>query len=105
MTTIRDAIDEYLTLRRALGFKLAKHDRLLNDFVDDLEHAGASTITIAAAVAWATKPAAAQPVQWSARLCVLRGFARYLHAIDPAVEVAPVGLADRTRAAVHRVVG
>ena len=95
MTTIRDAIDEYLTLRRALGFKLAKHDRLLNDFVDDLEHAGASTITIAAAVAWATKPAAAQPVQWSARLCVLRGFARYLHAIDPAVEVAPVGLLPR----------
>ena len=61
MTTIRDAINEYLTLRRALGFKLAKHDRLLNDFVDDLEHAGASTITIAAAVAWATKPAAAPP--------------------------------------------
>ena len=95
MTTIRNAIDEYLTLRRALGFKLAKHDRLLNDFVDDLEHAGASTITIAAAVAWATKPVAAQPVQWSARLCVVRGFARYLHAIDPAVEVAPVGLLPR----------
>lgn len=67
MTTIRDAIDEYLTLRRALGFKLAKHDRLLNDFVDDLEHTGASTITIAAAVAWATKPAAAQPVQCRCR--------------------------------------
>ncbi|UNN05027.1 tyrosine-type recombinase/integrase [Rhodococcus opacus] len=92
MTTIRSAIDEYLTLRRALGFKLAKHDRLLNDFADHLDSIGASTITIEVAVEWATRPAAAQPVQWSARLCAVRGFARYLHAVDPAVEVPPADL-------------
>jgi integrase/recombinase XerD len=92
MNTDRAAIGEYLTMRRALGFKLAKHERLLTDFVDHLEHTGATTITVDAAMAWATKPATTQPVQWSARLQVVRGFARYLHAVDPAVEVPPANL-------------
>jgi len=88
----RQAIDDYLTLRRALGFKLAKQEQLLGDFVDHLQRSGASTITTDAAVAWATKPAAAQPIRWRARLCVVRGFARYLRAVDPTVEVPAVDL-------------
>lgn len=90
MTALHEAISEYLTLRRALGFKLAGQDRLLADFVDHLEQTGAAAITVEAAVTWAIKPATAQPIRWRARLCVVRGFARYLSTVDPTVEVPAV---------------
>lgn len=92
MTDLAAAAAEYLAIRRALGFKLRGHDRLLEDFIAFLADAGASTITTAAALAWATRPAGVQPVRYSQRLCVIRGFAAYLHALDAAVEVPPIDL-------------
>jgi integrase len=92
VTTLRDAIAEYLTLRRATGFKLAGHDRLLTSFADHLDQAGIPTITSTAALAWATQPQGVQPIRWTARLCVVRGFARYLATLDPLVEVPPADL-------------
>jgi len=85
-------VDDYMALRRAVGFKLRGHDRLLVDFVDYLEHAKASTVTTKLALAWATKSAEVQPVRWKQRLSVVRGFARYLHALDDSVEVPPTDL-------------
>lgn len=82
----------YLAMRRALGFKLRGHDRLLEDFVDYLDHNGAVTITAGAALAWATQPTGIEPVRWAQRLSAVRGFARYVHAVDPNVEVPPVDL-------------
>ena len=92
MSTLHAAVDDYLTLRRAMGFKLAKYDRLLGDFVDHLQTLESPTITTEAALAWATAPQGVQPVQWRARLCVIHGFARYLHGLDPRVEVPPIDL-------------
>jgi len=92
MSDLRVAIEDYLALRRALGFKLAGHDRLLADFADYLDQTKTPTITITAALAWAIRPQAAQPIRWRARLCVVRGFARHLRALDPRVEVPPVDL-------------
>lgn len=92
MSKLRDAIADYLRLRRALGFKLAAHGRLLTSFADYLDQAGVPTITTAAALAWATQPQGAQPTQWKARLCVVRGFARYLATLDPLAEVPPTDL-------------
>src|SRR6266542_3447622 len=92
MSEMHTAAAEYLTIRRALGFKLRGHDRLLADFIAFLSDAGACTITTAAAVAWATKPAQAQPVRYAQRLCIISGFANYLHAIDATVQVPPTGL-------------
>ncbi len=92
MSEMHTAAAEYLTIRRALGFKLRGHDRLLADFIAFLSDAGACTITTAAAVAWATKPAQAQPVRYAQRLCIIRGFVNYLHAIDATVQVPPTGL-------------
>lgn len=92
MSTLHAAVEDYLTLRRAMGFKLAKHDRLLHAFVDHLETLESPTITTEAALAWATAPHGVQPVQWRARLCVVRGFARYQHGLDPRVEVPPIDL-------------
>ena len=89
MTGLREAAVEYLAVRRALGFKLRGHDRLLSEFLDHLEASGATTVTTAAAVAWATAPAEVSAVRWSQRLSVVRGFARHVQCLDPATEVPP----------------
>lgn len=79
-------------MRRALGFKLVAHGKLLADFVDHLDHIGESTLTTAAALAWSIKPQGVQPHRWKQRLSVVRGFAIYLDALDPATEVPPSDL-------------
>ncbi|MDA8330480.1 MAG: tyrosine-type recombinase/integrase [Candidatus Dormibacteraeota bacterium] len=94
MSGLGQAVDEYLAIRRTMGFKLQDYDRLLGDFVDYLERCGAGTITIQAAVSWATAPAVSQSYQ-ADRLCAVRGFARYVKGTDPSVEVPPVGLLAR----------
>lgn len=40
MTELRDALDDYLALRRGLGFKLERPGQLLADFTGYLEAAG-----------------------------------------------------------------
>lgn len=92
MNELRQAAAEYLAVRRALGFKLRGHDRLLDDFLDHLERSGATTITVGAAVAWATAAAGVSPVRWSQRLSAVRGFARHLRCVDRSVEVPPQNL-------------
>jgi integrase len=95
MTDLAGAAEDYLTIRRALGLKLVDQGRLLTQFVGYLRAAGAVTVTTEHALAWATKPAAADPVWWNARLSVARGFAVYLQTLDPAAEIPPQGLLPR----------
>jgi integrase/recombinase XerD len=97
MTDLRATAHEYVMLRRALGFKLERADRLLNDFIDLLEAKGASTVTTDLAVEWATGPRQASAWWWQRRLTVVRGFARHLQAFDPTTEVPPTGLIDAVR--------
>lgn len=92
MKTLREAGQDYLALRRALGFKLKKHRRLLEEFASFLEHEGASRITSRLALLWATQPQHIQPAEWATRLGVVRGFARYWSATDPTTEVPPDGV-------------
>lgn len=92
MSALRDAAEDYLRMRRALGYKLEIQGLLLNTFVTYLEEVGAITITIQNAVAWATLPAGADPAYWAGRLSVVRQFARHLQTLDPACEVPPAQL-------------
>lgn len=92
LSALRRRAEEYLAIRRALGYKLVENERLLTQFIDHLEQAGAVTITTHAAVAWATRPARAKPIYWRRRLSVVRGFARHLSMVDLACEVPPTGL-------------
>jgi integrase len=92
MTDFRKAVAEYLALRRALGFRLAQPGRMLASFADHLHEHGAERITVAVALEWAVLPADASPWWWQQRLSVVRGFARYLQAFDPATEIPPTGL-------------
>jgi integrase len=97
MTGLRDQARDYLALRRAMGFKMAKHGPLLDSLAGYLEAAGLETVTTQAAAGWAVLPQDAHPYRWKARLEVARGFARYLSAADPATEVPPAGLLDARR--------
>ena len=92
MSELHKALDDYLTIRRALGFKLARTGLLLADFVAYLDTNGTDTITTEAAITWAMLPADAAADWWAQRLSVVRSFARHLHAIDPVHEVPPPGL-------------
>jgi integrase/recombinase XerD len=97
VSAVSDAIPGYLELRRAFGFKLAGHERLLESFAAYLDQQATPGITTEAALAWAALPQHAQPTRWNARLCVVRGFARYLATADPAVQVPPAGALPRRR--------
>jgi hypothetical protein len=77
MNVLKEAIQNYLALRRGLGFKLKKHPRFLEEFALFLQQAGATQITSRLALQWATQPQHLQPAEWAARLSVVRGFARY----------------------------
>src|ERR1019366_265706 len=92
MKTLKEAIRDYLALRRSLGFKLKKHSRLLEELASFLEQADAPRITSLLALQWATQPQHIQPAEWAARLSVVRGFARYWSATDPGTEIPHEGL-------------
>jgi len=89
MSTLRTAAEDYLAIRRALGFKLRVQGRVLMEFVEYLEQMGMATVTTEVAVEWATKPSGASP-QWHAmRLGIARRFAAHLQLLDPRCEVPP----------------
>jgi integrase len=92
MTALRTALADYLDLRRSLGFGLVRDAKLLAQFVDYLEDQHITTVSTDAAVSWARLPVEASPGWWGMRLRVVRGFATYLHTLDPAVEVPPRGV-------------
>jgi integrase len=78
---------EYLALRRALGFKLHRETWLLPDFVSFLTAHGSAFITTDLAVQWAQLPAGASARWCAKRLEVIRCFARHQRAFDPRTEI------------------
>lgn len=89
---LRQPLTDYLTLRRALGFKLARHEKLLDQFLTHLESTGITVVTVTAAVDWALLPAGGDGYWQGYRLSVVRGFAKYLQTLDPGHEVPPCDL-------------
>lgn len=92
---LRDQLADYLALRRALGYRLERAEKLLRQFLEHLEHNGESVITVSNALSWAQLPAGGALNWWACRLSAVRGFATYVHAIDPAHEVPATGLMRR----------
>jgi integrase len=90
--TLRERLADYLAVRRALGYLLVRPEKLLGQFLDYLDQTSEPIITVAAALDWARLPANGDSNWWAYRLSVLRGFATYLHALDPAHQVPPADL-------------
>jgi integrase len=101
MTTLRTALSDYLTLRRAMGFRLERAGKLLGQFTGYLDARHAATVTTDHAVAWVSLPAPASAGWLALRMQAVRGFAVYLHTLDDRHQVPPAGLfPDRPHRAV-----
>jgi len=92
MSALSMALNEYLSVRRALGFKLYQDGLCLAQFVHFAEVERSAFITRDLALHWATQPGHATPAYWASRLTMVRQFARYCSALDARTEIPPVGL-------------
>ena len=92
MNTLREAVHDYIDMRRNLGHKMNDARRVLLAFATFMEQRQATFITVELALAWAQQPANAQPAYWASRLTYVRVFARHRKATDPRTEVPPPGL-------------
>jgi integrase len=92
MTNLCQGAEDYLELRRSLGFKLKRPCRFVREFVNWLQDRGETRITTRLALEWATVPQHLKRPEWTARLSAIRGFARYWSTIDGVTEVPPEGL-------------
>jgi integrase/recombinase XerD len=92
MNTVHDAVNEYVAMRRALGYQMKDAEAALVAFASFLEERRAPYITSKLAVEWAQLATKARPAEWARRLCFVRGFARYRSAMDSRTEVPPWGL-------------
>ena len=97
MTSVREALEDYLRVRRRLGFQLKTEQPLLESFVEFMEQAGAGRITSELAVKWAMLPLDAHPHRWGQRLMIVRVFARYVATLDPDSEIPSVDLLPARR--------
>jgi integrase len=92
MNPLRESIQEYLTLRRSLGFKLRDAGICLAKFAAFLEDRGATHITTELALQWVQQNSSVHAATRAQRLSYVRGFARYHAASDPRTEIPPPGL-------------
>ncbi len=92
MSELRQALGDYLMIRRSLGFELRLPAKLLQRFVAFAEAENAPYITTELALRWAKQPADAQPSTWAGRLGMVRRFAVWYSVTEPRTQVPPEGL-------------
>lgn len=97
MSAIRDALIQYVAVRRALGMKFYEPALALDHFVDFLEHEGAEFITTDLCLRWAMEPKFAQRATWGRRFSQVRGFAAWHSAVDVRTEIPPKHMLDARR--------
>lgn len=95
MTALEQHAADYLQIRRALGFKLERAEKLLAQYLAHLDATGQDRVTVANALDWAGLPDGASASWWAFRLSTVRCFATYLHALDPAHEIPPADVLPR----------
>jgi integrase len=85
---LRQSIDAYLALRRAVGFRLMTEESLLHDFARWASDRRETHVRTQTAMAWAAT--ARSTWQRERRLRAVAGFARHARAEDPRHEVPPI---------------
>lgn len=92
MSTLTQRLDDYLAVRRSLGFDLSHTDRVLRRFTGFADREETNHITVDLFLRWKAAYGKADNNTWSARLGMVRVFARWLQALDERTEVPPAGL-------------
>ena len=91
-TALRQILADYLRIRRTLGFKLAREEKLIGQFLDYLECHRGTCVTVEMAVAWARLPANPSPRWLGYRISTIRSFAAFANTLDPIHQVIPRGV-------------
>jgi hypothetical protein len=87
--------EDYIRLRRRLGYRPLTQERALRAFARYLDgHDG--PIRLEATLDWATSTTSSDPCNPARRLATVRGFLRHLSALDGATEVPAPGLLGST---------
>lgn len=89
---LRESVDQYVKMRRGLGYKLINLEALLMEFVTWCEERAITTIITEAALEWAISTPR-ESMSWRAqRLSAVRVFARHHACLDPDTQVPPTDL-------------
>jgi integrase/recombinase XerD len=88
----RALAEDYLALRRRLGFELDKPGFLVRRFAEYCDSAGIAEVTVQAVLDWVLLAQPVAPAYRWLRLNAARGFAIYLHALDPSHQIPPPDL-------------
>jgi integrase/recombinase XerD len=92
MSPLRQLLADYLVVRRTLGFKLQRAEKLLAQFLAYVEHCGETYLRVSTMLAWALQPGLEQSGWPAYRLGIVRRFALHVHAMDPMTEVPAADL-------------
>jgi len=91
MSVLRQALRDYVSMRRGLGYKFVHQEHQLEGFVTFMDQQNAAVITTKLALEWATQPPG-RHASWAIRLSDVRGFARHLHSLEPRTQIPPTGI-------------
>ena len=90
-------VGDFLELRRGLGYRSPSQERALRAFARYLDGEGHDgPIPLELSLDWATSTVSPDPCNPARRLVTVRGFLRYLSALDGATEVPTPGLLGPT---------
>lgn len=85
-------VEDYVRLRRSLGYTSTTRERSLRAFGRYLDEQGLhGPLPLSISLAWATTTTSTDPHNPARRLAGVRGFLRYLATIDGETDVAPPG--------------
>jgi len=94
---VMTAVEGYIAMRHGLGYRAVTQERSLRAFARHLDHAGHSgPIPLGPTLEWATASTSTDPCNPARRLATVRGFLRYLSALDGATDVPAPGLLGST---------
>jgi integrase/recombinase XerD len=82
-------LGDYLAVRRALGVKLAREEKLIRQFLAWLAEHDMTAVTADAALAWAREPGQVSAGWLGMRMRAVRGFAGFCRSLDGSTEVPP----------------
>ena len=92
MMSLANRVEHYLAVRRRFGSDLSTGKRELRQFAAFADTEDAAWITVDLFLRWKERFGSAGNATWSLRLGLVRGFAKWLHGIDPRTEIPPAGL-------------
>lgn len=92
---IGERVEEYIRLRRGLGYRSVTQERALRAFG---RHLGgwAGPLPLEVTLAWTAGGVSAGPSNPARRLATIRGFLRHLHALDGETDVPAAGMLGST---------